>query len=251
MRTLIVDDHKINRSLLKVLIKDYFPEITTVDEAESVKASLELLETTNYDLIFLDIELKDGIGFEVIKEITDFVFVIVISSHKDYAVEAFKHNVVDYLLRPINIPEFKQAVTKVFELYEKSEAFRRSPDADSPYENSLIERSESVNDNVILVNHKTGYLSILTKDILYIHAQGKCSEIHVSDDVHYISYKNLKEFEGVMNDLFVRIHHSYIINTEHLSYYSRDKFTVTLRNGKEIPAATRKKDELLKKFNIF
>lgn len=236
-------------------MKDHFPGITVIDEAESVKASLNLLETTSYDLIFLDIELKDGVGFDVLKEMTDFVYVIVISSHKDYAIEAFKHNVVDYLLRPINIREFKRAVKKTIDLYQKSEAYKKLPDTEAEettetFQKPVINKRLADTSN-ILVNYKNDYIAVPKKDILYVHAQGKCSEIFVNDGKQYISYKNLKEFETVFGTSFVRVHHSYLINIGFISQFSREASSVKLTNGKEIPVSTRKKEELLRKFSLF
>lgn len=254
MKALIVDDHKINRSLLKVLINDHFPTITTVDEAESVKASLELLENSNYDLIFLDIELKDGVGFDVLKEITEFVYVIVISSHRDYAIDAFKYNVVDYLLRPINITEFKNAVKKTLELHERTEAYKKLINDEQSNETGASQPEQKETTAVpdhLLINHKNGYIALPKKEIQYIQAQGKCSGIFTADGKEYISYKNLKEFELAFDGNFVRVHHSYLINVNFIRFYSREASTIKLLSGKEVPVSTRKKEELLKKFSIF
>lgn len=254
MKALIVDDHKINRSLLKVLIKDHFPKIATVDEAESVKASLEFLEKNNYDLIFLDIELKDGVGFDVLKDITEFVYVIIISSHKDYAIEAFKYNVVDYLLRPINISEFKTAVQKAFDLYEKTEEYKKQLDNEQPKDAENRQNLPTDNPDFcdhILINHKNSYIALLKKDIQYIQAQGKCSSVFTAAGTEYISYKNLKEFELAFDGSFVRVHHSYLINVNFVRFYSRETSTLKLASGKEVPVSTRKKEELLRKFSIF
>lgn len=245
MKALIVDDHKINRGLLKLLIKDYFPRIKKVDEADSVKATLELLEIRSYDVIFLDIELTDGVGFDALNEVSDFVYIIVISSHPKYALEAFKHNVVDYILKPINIDEFKAAVKKAFEMYDKGELLKRVS------EETTSDSVRLENQSNLMVNYKNGYLAISKDSILYIKAQGKCSEIYVEEGKHYTSYKNLKEFENVLSTSFVRIHHSYLVNTSSISYFSRETSLLRLTNGKELPVSTRKKDELFKKFNIF
>jgi two-component system LytT family response regulator len=244
MNVLIIDDHKINRSLLKRLLNDNFKKITRVDEAESVSVSLKLLEASNYDLIFLDIELKDGIGFDVLNELTAFVYVIVISGHKEYAIDAFKHNVVDYLLKPINIEDFKRAVKKVWSLYEGAEKLKKVNNIDLTKLNGHGEDS-------LLLNDKNGYIVISKNDILFIKANGKCSEIFLTNGKTYTSYKNLKEFETVLSDILVRIHHSYLVNTKWIVYYFRETALVKLSTGHELPVSVRKKEELFKKFSLF
>lgn len=245
MRALIVDDHKINRSLLSNLIRDNFPKIKYIDEAESVNASMKFLEQTNYDVIFLDIELKDGVGFDVLKELANFVYVIVISSHKEYAIEAIKHNVVDYLVKPINILEFKKSVKKVIDLYERTEISKRTKEN----ERSLVHIP--VQEEGLLVKYKNGYVAIPKRNIVFVKADGKCSEIHVNDGKRYTSYKNLKEFENVLPTEFIRIHHSYLVNSRFIVYYSREMAHVKLSIGKELPVSTRKREELFKKFSVF
>jgi two-component system LytT family response regulator len=199
----------------------------------------------SYDIIFLDIELKDGKGFELIKEITEYTFVIIISSHKEYALDAFKHHVVDYLLRPIKISEFKAAVKRVLNLHNNSKLLREF------HQGAISRDKPAVQEGSLLVNYKNGYLRVSKKDILFIKAQGKCSEIYALDGKHYTSYKNLKEFEHVMSEAFVRIHNSYLVNINYISYYSRENSQIKLINGKEIPVSTRKREELFKKFDIF
>jgi len=245
MKALLIDDHKISRLYLKTLLEENFPVVKKIEEAGTVSAALRLLETVDYDLIFLDMELKDGMGFDILKEIKDFVYVIVVTNHKEYAIQAFKHNVVDYILKPVDLNEFKNAVKKVIRLQEKAESFRDtgiSTDFSKP---------KNETENVFMVNYKNQYITIDKNDILFIKALGKYSEIHVSSKPHYTSYKNLKEFETVMMDTFVRIHHSYLVNFKCIVSYSRDTSHVKLSNGEEIPVSVRKREELFKKFKVF
>lgn len=246
MNALIIDDHKINRLYLLKLLTENFPKIKTVEETGTVSEAVRLIETSNYDLIFLDMELKDGMGFDVLKEIKDFVYVIVVTSHKEYAIEAFKHNVVDYILKPINLNEFKNAVGKVFKLQEKEESAKIvSSDIISP-----AKLSGEAEDSV-MINYKNKYVALDKNDIVFIKALGKYSEIHVSGKNHYISYKNLKEFESAMTNMFIRIHHSYLVNKKSIVSYSRDTSHVTLSNGTELPVSVRKREDLFKRFKVF
>jgi len=245
MKALIIDDHKINRLYLKTLLEEHFSSIKKIDEAGTVSAATRLIEVTNYDLIFLDMELKDGMGFDVLKEVKEFVYVIVVTSHKEYAIQAFKHNVVDYLLKPVDINEFKNAVKKVVRLHEKEE-FAKSLSA-----NTDVVKTKDENEDALMINYKNQYIAIAKKDIVFIKALGKYSEIHVATKSHYTSYKNLKEFESAMTNTFIRVHHSYLVNFKCIVSYSRETSHVILNNGDHIPVSVRKREELFKKFRLF
>ena len=245
MKALIIDDHKLNRLYLRTLLEKNFPILKTIDEAGTISGALGLFETVNYDLIFLDMELSDGMGFDILKEIKDFVYVIVVTNHKGYAIQAIKHNVIDYILKPIDLNEVKSAVKKVLKLHEKEETVK-----------STVVTAETLKiknevGNSVMINYKNKYVALEKKDILFIKALGKYSEIHVTSKSHYTSYKNLKEFETAMTDLFIRIHHSYLVNFKCIVSYSRETSHVTLSNGEEIPVSVRKREELFKKFKVF
>lgn len=242
---MIIDDHRINRLYLKTLLEDNFPGMRKIDEAGTVSEAVFLMESVNYDVVFLDMELKDGTGFDVLKEVKDFIYVIVVTHHKEYAIQAIKHNVVDYLLKPIDIKEVRNAVRKVIMLQQKYESVR-NPGPPQDVVKAVQDREDS-----LMINYKNQYIALDRKDIVFIKALGKYSEIHVSDKYQYTSYKNLKEFETAMSDIFVRIHHSYLVNLKYIVSYSRETSHVKLSNGVEIPVSVRKRDELFKKFRFF
>jgi len=168
MKVLIIDDVKNNRKFLKSLLREYFPEIRTIDESESVLSSIEMLNDENYELIFLDIELKDGIGFDILNEITDYAYVVVVSAYKEYALDAFRYNVVDYILKPLMIGDLKNAVNKVMELIRKEEV-KQAPELD------MRSLPEPKADGNLLVSYKNEYIAIAKKEIAYIKAHGKYS----------------------------------------------------------------------------
>jgi len=243
MNALIIDDHKINSLYLKTLLEKNCAAIKKIDEAGTIAAAKIFLETVNYDVIFLDIELKDGMGFDVLKEINDFVYVIVVTNHKEYAIQAIKHNVVDYLLKPIDVKEVKMALKKVIKLQDRVETTKNL--------GVSADQKSNEDDGAVMINFKNQFIALHMKDILFIKAIGKYSEIHVANKKHYTSYKNLKEFENRIAGKFVRLHHSYLVNTKCIVSYSRETCHVMLTNGVEIPVSVRKREVLFKKFNVF
>jgi len=245
VKALVVDDHKINRVYLTELLKKNFPNIKVVDEAESVTTAKEKLDEAQYDIIFLDVELNDGIGFKVLSDLPDFVFVVVVSSHRQYAIDAIKHNVVDYLLKPIIFKDLESAVKKVTILYEKVIALKQG------VLNKKLSKNKDEAEGSLLVNHKKEYVAIDKKDILFIKAIGKYSEIYVVGDKHYVSSKNLKEFEIAMPEMLIRIHHSYLVNARHIASFMSETSEVILANGNGVPVSVRKREVLFKRFDVF
>lgn len=246
MKALIVDDHSINRLYLKTLLEKNFSEIEKIDEAATVAASIRLIENINYDLVFLEIELKDGIGFDILKEIKDFAHVIVVTNRKEYAIQAIKYNVVDYLLKPVDLRELKNALRKIIKPSARVENKKITA-----FNNEIPKEQIHSRDGALMINFKNQYTALNKKDILYIKALGKYSEVYVAGKCHYTSYKNLKEFETAMNDSFVRTHHSYLVNLTSIVSYSRDTSQVELCNGMYIPVSVRKREELFKRFKVF
>lgn len=245
MKALIIDDNKVNRLYLRSILEKHFPQIKTIDESASVSNSIELIGASEYDVVFLDMELKDGMGFDILREIKDFIYVIVVTGFKDYAIEAFKHNVVDYLLKPINESELTNAVKKVIKLCEKDASAKLVPIQEE------MRKTKEESETPIMISFKNELIALDKKDIVFIKALGKYSEIHVYSKSHYTSYKNLKEFETAMTASFVRIHHSYLVNLGSIVSYSRDTSHVRLSNGEDIPVSVRKRDELFKRFRVF
>lgn len=244
MKTLIVDDHKINYLLIKNLLREYFPEIGVTDEADSVKSALSLLEHTSYHLIFLDMQLKDGRGFDILSKIPEYVNVVVISSYENYALEAFKHNVIDYLIKPIDTNAFKNAVGKALKLQKKEEEYKKT--------NLFGYVSPDVKDKSRLFVHSNSEYFVVDKsEIIFIKAHGKYSEIFTNRGGRYISSKNLKDFDDLYDDTLIRVHNSYLVNVNYISSYFKSTSVLKLNNGSEIPVSGRKKEELFKVFKVF
>lgn len=245
MNTLIIDENKVNRLYLRQLLNENFPAFTKIEEADSVAKALEVVSTKDFDLVILDIELPDGLGFEILSIVKDFAYVIIVSSHKEYAIQAFKHNVLDYILKPVNIVEFKNAVKRVLHKLSNTE--------EEKFPEARIERKSKSHERVsaLMINFNNTYITIHVKDILYIKAYGKNSQIHMRNNEQYLSCKNLKEFESAMSTDLIRTHHSYLVNLNNIVCFLKETSHVKLNSGAEVPVSVRKKEELFKKFRVF
>lgn len=235
MRTLIVDDVKLSRDGLAALINLYFPEAEIVGSVGSVTDARKLLKAENFEIIFLDIQLQDGIGFDLLEDIPDSSKVIFITAYEQYAIEAIRNGAFDYLLKPVNVEELNNCIQRIREI------------------NAIQNQRKASNEESSVFTAKLGISSldgidyIDVQDIIYLKADGKYTEI-ITQDGKLISSKNLKMFEFVLNDkLFVRVHHSYIVNISEIKRFKKDDAMVILKDGTGISVSKSRKDMLLKR----
>lgn len=235
MKTLIVDDVKLSRDGLAALIKLYLPEAEIVGSAGSVGDARKIIKAESLDIIFLDIQLQDGIGFDLLEDIAFNTKVIFITAYEQYAIEAVRKGAFDYLLKPINVEELTNCIQRIREI------------------NEIISQQNSEEAKAEIFPGKIGISSmdgidyVNVNDILYLKADGKYTEIILKNN-KFISSKNLKMFEYLLSDKqFVRVHHSYIVNLAEVIKFKKDDAMLILIDSTNIPVSKSRKDYLLKK----
>lgn len=243
MRVLIVDDEEYVRIALTEMLKTHCPVINQIDVAESVAAGKKAIETTKPDLVFLDICLSDGKGFDLLKDLTNLSFkVIFITAYEEYAIRAFKFSAIDYLLKPVDVDELIEAVKKAEKTIENentkilTEAFLRN--------------QESNQKKIALKTTEAIHL-IDVKNIIRCNSDGNYTNFIIENSKNLLVSKTLKEFEELLSPFgFVRIHQSHLINIDFIEKYDkRSGGFVVLKDHSEIPVSTRKREELLKVFD--
>lgn len=239
MKTLVVDDSKLNREGLINILENNFPVLNIIGEANSIESSIEQINKLNPELVFLDIELGDGTAFTLLKQLNKVNFsIIFVTAYNKYAIEAFEANAVDYLLKPINIDRLIKAVKKVINQQNQFQI------------NSLINsfRKEKVQSTFISIATQNEFEYINTSDIIRFEADGKYTKC-ILDKKHksIISSDNLGKFEKELDlDIFIRTHHSHLISRDKIKKFSKKDLTVTMTNGDVIPISQRKKEAFLK-----
>jgi len=240
MKTLVIDDTKINRLALRELIEAYIPQLEVIGEAHSVKTGISLIQKAEPELLILDIELGDGTAFDILKNVDTGDFkIIFLTAYERFAVDAFKYGAVDYLLKPVNIKDLISAVNKI--------------ENRKPLTKKQLLNSERFLDSVnnISVSTQSGFETITIQNLIRCKADGRYTECHIMNEKTIISSKNLKEFERILNDHdFVRVHHSHLINIKHIKSYNRYDQTVSMVNGDIVPISQRKRKYFLKRLNI-
>ena|SRR6218665_105060 len=235
MRTLIVDDVKLSRDGLTVLLNESFPEAEILDSVGSVADARRLLNSEVYDIVFLDIQLKDGIGFDLLDDVPSQTKIVFITAYENYAIEAIRNGAFDYLLKPINVEELNNCIQRIRNISRIQEQIKS--------ENSDIE----IYQGKIGISSLDGIDYIDVEDIMYLKADGKYTEI-ITKTGKIVSSKNLKMFSYILNEkIFVRVHHSYIVNISMISRFKKDDGVLILKDGTSISVSKSKKEFLLKR----
>jgi len=258
INAVIIDDEEKGRELLKNLLSNYCPNVNVVGMAESVKTGLEAIKSYDPDLIFLDIIMPDESGFELLEHIKDMnVEVVFTTAYDQYAIKAIRFSAMDYLLKPIDVDELKNAVAKVeLKLGEKKS------------HNSFNEKLSVLLENAQTHPHKmklglptqNGINFVTIDDILFCKAEGNYSIIHFYEKGGQdIVTRTLKELDELLSEFnFCRIHRSYLINLDHIKEYRRinhssdidgDGGCVVMGNEMKIPVSRDKRKTLLSRFS--
>jgi len=200
-KTIIVDDEYWARMTLRHKLEE-IPEIEIIGEAGSVAEAVDRLSKNSPDVLFLDIQLTDGTGFDVLNKVDYKGKVIFVTAFDAYAIRAFEINALDYIMKPISDRRLKEAVDRInMEIV--------------PGENMRNVRLNS--DDRLMVSHRNFIHFIRVADIIIISAAKDYSTVRTKDEKEYLVSKTMNEWEERLpEELFCRIHRSYIVNFEHI-----------------------------------
>ncbi|MES2849498.1 MAG: LytTR family DNA-binding domain-containing protein, partial [Bacteroidota bacterium] len=220
IKAIHIEDEPRNVELLKELVKEYCRDIELVGNAGNVPDGIELIKKEKPQLLYLDIELDKGNSFDLLEELKDEKLsfqVIFITAFDDYAVKAFRHNAVDYLLKPISIPELKEATEKA------AARIKQSLGNESIFE-VLKELKQQAHNQKIGLPVPDGVVFVNADEIIRCEARGSYSIVYLNSKKNITCSKTLKELEDILTaQNFVRVHNSWIINTKFLKKYYRGK----------------------------
>jgi DNA-binding LytR/AlgR family response regulator len=230
MKCIIVDDNTMARMALKQLVSQV-PYLELVAECENAEDALTSLNTTQVDMVLLDIEMPGMSGLDLIKKLGNTKpLIIFTTAKKDYAVEAFELSVVDYLIKPIALPRFKQAVEKASEAIESNKQELKVEEQGFVF----------VKDNGVLKR-------ISIDDILFLEAMGDYVKVHTAQKFHVV-HATLKSIEEKLPAAkFIRVHRSYIVAINKIDFIQEGTISI----GKtSIPVADTHKSNLNKRLNL-
>ena len=241
-RAAIIEDEEGSRIVLERLLKTYCPEITVVGHADSVEKGITLLEQMMPQILFLDVHLVDGTGFELLEKCEKFDGAVIFTTAFDqYAMRAFRFSAIDYLLKPIDIEELKEAVTKATSTHPLSRASKE-------IEHLLSNLKRKPQDPpLLLVSSQDKIEFVRIHDIVRCEGQGSYSTIHLKDGQKITTSKVLKEYDLLLRDyLFYRVHQSHLVNLREVQHFVKAHSSIVMRDGKKIHVARRRKDGLIR-----
>ncbi|MEJ6736615.1 MAG: LytTR family DNA-binding domain-containing protein [Flavobacteriales bacterium] len=235
--TVIIDDEQHARENLKLILADFCPDVNVVAEAESAKDARKIIEEHKPDLLFLDINMPNEDGFELLESIENKSFsVIFITAHNQFALKALKAGALDYIEKPIDIEDLQAAVSKITEKENAGVDFNMIKSLLSDYKKDR--KSET-----IAVPTLSGYEILKAEDIVHLEADESYTRIFLADGSKCISSMTIARYEKVLDsNTFFRVHKSHIINIKHhLKEFNRHDGNMAIMNtGDVIPVARRK-----------
>lgn len=244
MKAIIVDDEQSARLTLKSILNEYFKEIVVIGEAESPGAAVTLIEEKKPDIVFLDIQMQTGSGFDVLESLDNRNFqTIFISAHKQHAFDSFRFNAADYILKPVRIKDLRDAIDKVKENLKNSSSPEEHP--------NLRHISQDQSRIQLVLPEIDGFSVVKLSEIIRCESLRNYTEITLVGLKKLIATKNLGEFDDLLIPHgFIRIHKSHIINLYHLSRYikGRGGDVIMSDGGDPLPVSRDRKDPLMEAF---
>ena len=241
LRTIIVEDEQTSREILKNYLAKYCPTVDVLGEAKNIDEALVLIRNKELDLVFLDVEMPYGSGFDLLDKLgnTDFE-VVFVTAYNQYAIEALNKHASYYLLKPISIDDLIKAIDYVTELKQK----------ENELQNSILTPRSSPTNEKITIPTQDGFEVLEIKDIIYCKADDNYTELYLENGLKKLVSKTLKYFEDSLKENgFARIHKSYLVNVSNIASYKKGKGgTVFLSNGKELSVSASRKAEFLSYF---
>jgi two-component system LytT family response regulator len=243
IRAVIIDDEQPAREVVANFLTEYCPDVEIVAKASSVSTGYNAIRRTSPDLVFLDIQMPDGKGFDLLNKFESIDFkIIFITAYSEYAIRAFRFSAIDYLLKPVKIDELIDAVDRV----RKAGRSGLSAEIVSSLMNNL--REGSAKQSTLIIPNIKGFDVLRVPDIIMCQADGYCTNFHIAGQRKVVSSKNLKHFSELLIDQnFLRVHHSYLVNLNHVTGYTRQG-EILLSEGLKAYLGDSYKNDFVKRF---
>lgn len=242
LRAIVIDDIEKIRKDNIAIIKSACPGISIIGQADSVASGIKLIKQVAPDLVFLDVEMPDGTGFDLLQKLSSINFkVIFITGYEDFAIRAFRFSAIDYLLKPLDSKELVDAVKKVEDSMSKEVL-------DMKLHNlfSNLERPKNLQKLILKTADKI--YSVNIQDIINCESDKNYTTFHFINAPKLVVSTNLKEYETLLSPHnFFRTHKSHLINMAYFDHFIKSEGgnTIVMKNKIAIPLSVRKKEEFL------
>jgi two-component system LytT family response regulator len=248
MKAIIVDDEPKSREVLKTLLERFCPGVEVLGVAAGVEEAKILIEEVNPDIVFLDVEMPGGNGFKLLDETERNNFeIIFVTSYGHYAIPALRYSAIDYLLKPVEIEELKNAVQRVEQRMAKKDDLKANYKALN--ENLQL----PVSQQRIAVHGVNDIRFVSVKDIIRLEGDSNYTYIITTTGGKYHTSKTLKDYEELLqaHTNFIRVHKTHMINLDHLvKFIKNDGGHIIMSDGSKVEVSRRKKQELMERMKI-
>ena len=240
MKILLVDNEEEIRLVLKDMVTAWAKGMHTIEEADGVASGLQKINALEPDIVLLDVEMNDGTGFDLLKQLVNPAFQLIFTTaHNQYAIQAFKFSAIDYLLKPIDPVELNASLQRASDHVSGSVLQKQL----SVLMEQFSPRNEPDRQIVLKDIDKTYFIKM--SDILYCEAEGSYTKFYIANSDPIFVSRNLRSYEELLAPAgFIRTHHSCLVNPAKIKVYDRktDSGTLVLEGGHTIPVSQRKKE---------
>jgi len=239
LRAIIIDDEKKARNNLLNLLKEYCAEVEVLADESSISSGIKTIEKLDPDLVFLDIEMQNETGFDLLEKIKEPNFdIIFVTAHHEYAIKAFKFSAIDYVMKPIDIDELVQAVEKVQEkkasrfTKEKFEVLMENmKDPHASFERIALPTSE-------------GLTFVEINDMIRCESTANYTYFFLEGGKKILVSKTIKFYEELLSDhKFYRVHQSHLINLMHIKKYVKGEGGYIIMSDDSMVMVSRRRKE--------
>ncbi|MEM1338007.1 MAG: LytTR family DNA-binding domain-containing protein [Bacteroidota bacterium] len=243
LKVVIVEDEKRSQETLKSFLEEFCTDVEVVGVAGNVTDAIEVIKLQRPDIIFLDIELQTGTGFDVLQAVQHLNFeVIFTTAFEQYAIKAVKFSSLDYLLKPVDVEELQKAVEKA-RVKKNQVVYKKQLET---LMSNLSEQQPRL--NKICLATSEGFEFIKVEDILFCKADGSYTQFVIQGMDKLLVSKNLKEYESLLLEQgFMRVHNSFLINLKRVKKYVRsDGGYIIMDNDDMVSISRSKKEDFIK-----
>lgn len=239
IKAVIIDDEQSSIDLISEMLRFYKDSIGLCATGHSVEEGYKLIQTYKPGLVFLDVQMEDGSGFDLLNKLGNIDFkVVFITAHNEFALRALRYSAMDYLLKPLSPIDFSEAVRKAIQAISNDEINLQLK--------ALLHNIGQQQQRKVVFKTQEKIYSVNATDIIRFESDGSYTTVYLSEGKKIIVSRIIKEFEEMLSpEGFIRVHQSHLVNRSHIFCFEKQDSVITMRDGSAIPVSTRKKEMVL------